>query len=55
MSSGSELKQALSDAKKELQKANARDSEAKSKIKMLEEQLKEKEEFYQNYKSKNWQ
>jgi hypothetical protein len=36
-----------------LQRANGRESEAKVKINMLQEQLKEKEESFQNYKGKS--
>ena len=37
-----------------MQRANAREAEIKSRLATVQDQLKEKEEYYQINKTKNW-
>jgi hypothetical protein len=48
------MKEALTNTKRDLQKGTTKEAELRNRLSLVENQLKEKEEFYQNYKSKNW-
>ena len=50
----SELREELTNTKRELQKSINKQNELKNRLTHTEDKLKEKEEFYENNKNKNW-
>ena len=49
------MKESLGLAKKDMQKSTIKETELKNRIALIEAQLREKQEFYESYKSKNWE